>query len=292
MDNNSLAHWGVLGMKWGVRRYQNKDGSLTKAGKKRYGDSDGKTETKEEYEARKQKAIKSGSASEILKFKGDLTSAEMRSVAERIRWEQDMQNISSKEVSAGKARADKFFSKVDDVTKYANSSIKAYNTFANIFNAFSDREVSLPKISTDIDKGNKETRKKEKKEQNKAEEAKKKREEQEAQKDEKRKERAEKKAKGSDKKSDPDTEVYDGPVEVMGEGTSRSKSSGGKNKSSSKDTITMDSTSYRDISDDDVSFGRDYTNSSPSMNKSFSSVPQSSITSGQQIIAGLLEEPK
>ena len=36
MDNNELQHWGVRGMKWGFRRYQNKDGSLTTAGKKRY----------------------------------------------------------------------------------------------------------------------------------------------------------------------------------------------------------------------------------------------------------------
>ena len=33
---NELRHWGVKGMKWGVRRYQNKDGSLTPAGDKRY----------------------------------------------------------------------------------------------------------------------------------------------------------------------------------------------------------------------------------------------------------------
>lgn len=35
MNKNSLYHHGVKGMKWGVRRYQNQDGSLTAAGKKK-----------------------------------------------------------------------------------------------------------------------------------------------------------------------------------------------------------------------------------------------------------------
>ena len=30
-----LCHHGIKGQKWGIRRYQNKDGSLTKAGKER-----------------------------------------------------------------------------------------------------------------------------------------------------------------------------------------------------------------------------------------------------------------
>ena len=34
--NNKLQHSGVKGMKWGIRRYQNEDGSLTPLGKERY----------------------------------------------------------------------------------------------------------------------------------------------------------------------------------------------------------------------------------------------------------------
>lgn len=37
--DNYLAHYGIIGMHWGVRRYQNRDGTLTEAGKKRYYDA-------------------------------------------------------------------------------------------------------------------------------------------------------------------------------------------------------------------------------------------------------------
>lgn len=40
ISDDELYHYGIKGQKWGVRRYQNKDGSLTSAGKKRRSSSD------------------------------------------------------------------------------------------------------------------------------------------------------------------------------------------------------------------------------------------------------------
>lgn len=52
--SNELYHHGIKGMRWGVRRFQKKDGSLTPAGKKRY-DDDGPSTTKSEKITHRQK---------------------------------------------------------------------------------------------------------------------------------------------------------------------------------------------------------------------------------------------
>lgn len=36
MDSNEVMHWGIQGQKWGKRRWQNPDGSLTEEGRERY----------------------------------------------------------------------------------------------------------------------------------------------------------------------------------------------------------------------------------------------------------------
>ena len=54
-DSDFLMHYGIKGQKWGIRRFQNEDGSLTQEGKKRYGSGDekGKDEKKESKESEK-----------------------------------------------------------------------------------------------------------------------------------------------------------------------------------------------------------------------------------------------
>lgn len=68
---SALQHWGIKGMKWGVRRYQNKDGSLTSAGRKRYSDGESSKSSSKKQEKSKgglkltseqKKAIAIGSA--------------------------------------------------------------------------------------------------------------------------------------------------------------------------------------------------------------------------------------
>lgn len=70
MDNNELLHWGVKGMRWGVRRYQNKDGTLTPAGKKRYKDEMDKLKAEE-------KSIKAREATKAKLAKLDAKRSEL-----------------------------------------------------------------------------------------------------------------------------------------------------------------------------------------------------------------------
>lgn len=58
--SNELQHHGIKGQKWGVRRYQNKDGSLTAEGRKKYGDKDNFEKQYPEDVKKKMKKTKSG----------------------------------------------------------------------------------------------------------------------------------------------------------------------------------------------------------------------------------------
>ena len=83
MDNNYLQHHGILGMKWGVRRYQNKDGSLTAAGRKRVAKLDA------EREALTGKQSNSGDPAPKKRTIHDVPDDELRKMVERRRMEND-----------------------------------------------------------------------------------------------------------------------------------------------------------------------------------------------------------
>lgn len=91
MDNNQMYHWGIKGMKWGVRRFQNKDGTRTALGKKRERAND-----KAESDGKKEPA-KSGP-----KKVSDMSNDELQTAIKRLQLEQQYRQLKPERVSIGK----------------------------------------------------------------------------------------------------------------------------------------------------------------------------------------------
>lgn len=84
---NELYHWGIKGMKWGVRRYQNKDGTLTAAGKKHYNGDGNAGEEAEQVEYAPKRTGKDASA---------YTDEELRARIQRMQMEDQYRTLMGK----------------------------------------------------------------------------------------------------------------------------------------------------------------------------------------------------
>lgn len=87
---NHLEHWGILGMKWGVRRYQNKDGSLTSEGRARYKNLTDKKTVKQVFKEKgenvtdadiKEAILRNPNAKDVKKYQHLFTAQEIQSMA-------------------------------------------------------------------------------------------------------------------------------------------------------------------------------------------------------------------
>ena len=85
-STSELYHWGIKGMKWGVRRYQNKDGTLTPAGKKRYADNGGSNNAQQQTQNSSPAKTRSQSIS-------DLSDEELRTIVNRKQSERQLRDL-------------------------------------------------------------------------------------------------------------------------------------------------------------------------------------------------------
>lgn len=107
--SNELYHFGIKGMKWGRRRYQNRDGTLTEEGKRRYSD--------DYRRAHSGKSVQ------------EMSDNELRAVNNRLQMERQYSNL-TKRASKGKKVVQAIISTAGTLAA-AEAAYKTYKRFGD-----------------------------------------------------------------------------------------------------------------------------------------------------------------
>ena len=176
IQSDELYHYGVLNMRWGHRRYQNKDGTLTSAGKKRLrkvkkrlnkdvDEYNKLTRTKSNQlsvEEQKEKILQSRSARELYTHADLFSTNELNSAYQRLVLERNISSLIPKEIKRGEQFIDSFNKWGKKMNEVTTTGINGWNNFAKIYNTKKPKEERLPVIGQNDGEGKKKDRDKDK----------------------------------------------------------------------------------------------------------------------------------
>lgn len=167
IQNGDLVHYGILGMHWGIRRFQpysskgrksgkkgREIGEAAKAGKRRLSRKEKKVMEQRESEKRKivdernekkfqeqrfqekkDRLLRAGSASEILEYKEFFTDQELANVVNRLRSVDSLKSMSKKEMTKTFEQVDEVMKKARMVSEWGDTAIKLFNQMAGLYNS-------------------------------------------------------------------------------------------------------------------------------------------------------------
>lgn len=149
--NNTLCHYGVLGMKWGRR-------------KKR-----ATADTNEDLDTRKKRILESRDPKTIYKNKDLFTKNELIEAYQIMNVENNIKNLIPKQVSKGERYVDNAIKWGNKVSNLASTSVNVYNNvskFMNTFGVKSPDASNLKSVTDEINRSsNKQMKKQEKQKQ-------------------------------------------------------------------------------------------------------------------------------
>lgn len=158
-----LCHHGILKQRWGVRRFQNPDGTLTEAGKVRYGKSSKKKDASVDYsklnddEIRiaKREAIGKGNIKEANKNIDYFSNEEIQDLINRFDMKRKVKNIAEKDIKTGKQKIEDLANYLGLAAKVSENGIRFYNSFAKASNSVLGTSMPIINNGDDNKKNNK-----------------------------------------------------------------------------------------------------------------------------------------